>query len=63
MSEVVHYVLSDVFRFMGAIIIVALFFDGLASVVVATRGGQPNSVLSRIFGGSSQGPNAPQHEP
>jgi len=61
MSEVVHYVLGDIFRFIGAVVIIALFFDGLTSVVVAIRGGQPNSILARVFG-SADDQSKPQEE-
>jgi len=57
MADIVHFVLGDFFRFLGFVIIIALIFDGLTSIIVAIRGGQPRSLLVRlgsaVFGGSS----------
>lgn len=50
MIEVAQYVLSDFFRFVGVVLIIAIVFDGLASVIVAIRGGRPNSIIARLFG-------------
>jgi hypothetical protein len=62
MGEVAHYVLGDFFRFIGTVIIIALFFDGLTSVIVAVRGGKPNSILSRVFGSSADDGRKRQEE-
>ena len=63
MIDVLEYALGDLFRFIGVIIFIALFFDGLTSVIVALRGGKPNFILSRILGGSGADTTpAPQRE-
>jgi hypothetical protein len=62
MAEIVHFVLGDFFHFTGAVIIIALIFDGLTSIIVAIRGGQPRSMLVRlgsaVLGGSSATANS-----
>jgi len=50
MLELLQFIMSDIWIFVGTLVLLVVFFDGLTSVVRAARGQDAESVGGRIRG-------------